>query len=144
MRQIRTTAGKGYYRWDYQELRFLVFVLTKSKDFQETLNLFLDLHTHKEMSEIIRRVIIASMLVNGKKYQEIQQVTGASSATVSRIQQKLQRQKTILPEILKRTGDYEKFAEPRSASDPIQKRLDQLLTRATFGAYKPQSRKIKP
>lgn len=141
MKRIRTTAGKEAYRWDYQELRYLVHVLTKAKDFQETLNLFLDLHTHKEMSEIIRRAIIASMLIDRKTWDDICQATGASPSTISKIQQKLLREKTILPEILHRSGDFESFMERSKTPDAAQRRIDRFLTRATLGIYDPRSKR---
>ena len=61
----------------------IVYVLSQSKDFRETLNLFLDLHTKKEIAEIIRRLMITSMIKDGMTYVDIQKATGSSPIQLS-------------------------------------------------------------
>ena len=80
MSRIRTTAGMPI---DGITKNFvIVYVLSQSKDFRETLNLFLDLHTKREIAEIIRRLMITSMIKDGMTYVDIQKATGSSPNTV--------------------------------------------------------------
>ncbi|MCX6810589.1 MAG: Trp family transcriptional regulator [Candidatus Berkelbacteria bacterium] len=109
MRKIRTTAGKNRYKWEWNEFKFLVYVLSEANNFEENLNLFIDLHTTKEITEIIRRSIISSYILSGKTYEEISDMTGASSNTISNIAGKLHRKKEVLSKILDKTGNYDEF-----------------------------------
>lgn len=137
MRKVRTTAGKGRYQWDYQELRYLVHVLQEPKNFADILNIFLDLHTQKEMSEIVRRLLIASMLIRGDSYQDIRSATGASPNTVVRISRKLRREKSVLEKMLKQAGSFEDFAGGQQ-SDAVRRRIDRLLNKVGFGSASPK------
>jgi len=109
MRKVKTTAGINKYLWDWNEFKYLIYLLSEAKDFGEILNLFIDLHTIKEITEIIRRSIISSYIISGKTYEEIMELTGASSATISHIASKLKRKKQILSKKLIIIGDYDKF-----------------------------------
>ncbi len=46
---------------------------------------FEDLCTVKEMQDLSQRLHVAQMLNRGEKYQSIEQSTGASTATISRV-----------------------------------------------------------
>ena len=46
---------------------------------------FEDLCTMKELSDMNQRLEVAKLLSSGKNYQEISLLTGASSATISRV-----------------------------------------------------------
>ena len=46
---------------------------------------FEDICTIKEMQDITQRLRVASMLSEGKNYQEISSATGASTATICRV-----------------------------------------------------------
>ena len=46
---------------------------------------FEDLCTIKELQDITQRLEVALMLSEGKNYQEISELTGASTATISRV-----------------------------------------------------------
>lgn len=46
---------------------------------------FEDVLTVKELEAISQRLEVATMLKDGKNYQEISQTTGASTATISRV-----------------------------------------------------------
>jgi TrpR-related protein YerC/YecD len=46
---------------------------------------FEDICTIKEMQDITQRLRVASMLDSGKNYQEISSATGASTATICRV-----------------------------------------------------------
>lgn len=111
MKTIKSSAGSGKYYWDYKEFCFLVEIMHQAKDFKETLNLFMDLHTHQEIAEITRRVIIASYLNDGRSYEEIIDITGASAGTISKISQKMARQKSILNAKLAGMPDFDKFSK---------------------------------
>jgi len=133
-KKIKTTAGKNRYHWEWDEFKFLVHVLSKAKNFEEILNLFIDLHTTKEITEIIRRSIISSYIVSGKTYEEISEMTGASSNTISKITAKLDRKKEILGKLLEKTGNYDEFQKRKNTKNnyiqvlinKTKKRLDLL------------------
>ena len=46
---------------------------------------FEDIGTIKELQDITQRLEVALMLDEGKNYQEISELTGASTATISRV-----------------------------------------------------------
>ncbi len=128
--RIKTTAGKRSYQWNYDEFLYLIHTLTKAKDFKKIFNLFIDIHTPKEISEIIRRVHIASMLQDNKTYSEIQELTNASSGTITRIHQKFFRQKSVLSEILSQAGSFENFLKKRvqiGQQDWLTKMMDRAI-----------------
>ena len=52
---------------------------------QECRDFFEDICTVKELRDIAQRFRVALMLAEGKNYQEISQATGASTATICRV-----------------------------------------------------------
>ena len=52
---------------------------------EECERFFEDLCTMKEMQDISQRLQVALMLSEGKNYQEISAITGASTATICRV-----------------------------------------------------------
>ncbi|MBE7087547.1 MAG: hypothetical protein E7369_04520 [Clostridiales bacterium] len=46
---------------------------------------FEDVCTIKELEDILQRLEVATYLTEGKNYQEISKLTGASTATISRV-----------------------------------------------------------
>lgn len=52
---------------------------------KECKSFFEDLCTIKELSDMNQRLEVAKLLSSGKNYQEISVLTGASSATISRV-----------------------------------------------------------
>ena len=52
---------------------------------QECRDFFEDICTVKELRDIAQRYRVAQMLNEGKNYQEISQATGASTATICRV-----------------------------------------------------------
>jgi TrpR-related protein YerC/YecD len=52
---------------------------------EECRDFFEDLCTMKELTEMNQRLEVAKLLSDGKNYQEISKATGASSATISRV-----------------------------------------------------------
>ncbi len=66
-------------------VQLLVKALT-SIDSQEDCQAFLeDLLTAQELMEIAQRIKVAEMLVQKRTYEEIARTTGASTATISRV-----------------------------------------------------------
>ena len=51
----------------------------------ECARFFEDVCTIKEIQDISQRFVVAKMLDEGEKYQKIEAVTGASTATISRV-----------------------------------------------------------
>ncbi len=64
--------------------------ILKLKTIEECRVFFEDVCTIKEMEAISQRLEVAAMLREGKNYQEISRVTGASTATISRVNKCLQ------------------------------------------------------
>lgn len=128
MSRIKTTAGRNSYHWDYQELRYLVHVLMQAKDFRETLNLLLDLHTKKEIAELIRRLLITSMVQEGMTYEQIRGATGAAPNTISFLAGRFLRQKSVVGTMLGRAGTFEDFRMKTAKKDSsLARHIDQLL-----------------
>lgn len=57
----------------------------KLKTAEDCKNFFEDICTIKELQEISQRLSVAKMLDAGNSYQEVSKVTGASTATISRV-----------------------------------------------------------
>ena len=52
---------------------------------EECKRFFEDLCTIKELQDLSQRLEVAQMLSDGKNYQEVSRTTGASTATISRV-----------------------------------------------------------
>ncbi len=59
------------------------------KDVDECYAFFEDICTIKEIQSIAQRVVVAKMLTEGKVYSDIVAATGASTATISRVNRSL-------------------------------------------------------
>ena len=57
----------------------------KLKSVEECGKFFEDVCTIKELEDMAQRLEVAKLLDAGKSYQEISQITGASTATISRV-----------------------------------------------------------
>ncbi len=55
------------------------------KNLEECYRFFEDVCTIKEVQSISQRLAVAKMLRDGKTYSEIEKITGASTATISRV-----------------------------------------------------------
>ena len=55
------------------------------KSEEECQAFFEDICTIKELQDISQRLLVAAMLHEGKNYQEVSRVTGASTATICRV-----------------------------------------------------------
>ena len=59
--------------------------ILKLESLEECYNFFEDLCTIREIQDISQRFEVASMLLEGKNYQTVSNVTGASTATICRV-----------------------------------------------------------
>ena len=68
-----------------EETRELFRAILTLKDEEECAAFFEDICTIKEIKDLSQRLQVAAMLNKGEKYQNIEQATGASTATISRV-----------------------------------------------------------
>ena len=59
--------------------------ILKLKDVKDCQKFFEDVCTINELEAISQRLEVANLLVEGKSYQEVSSATGASTATISRV-----------------------------------------------------------
>lgn len=69
---------------------FLFNAVLKLETLEECYDFFEDLCTVPEIRSISQRIVVAKMLREGKVYNEIVAKTGASTATISRVNRSLQ------------------------------------------------------
>ena len=67
------------------EMKRLYKAILALKTEEDCASFFEDICTIKEMQDISQRLEVAFMLHQGKNYQEISALTGASTATISRV-----------------------------------------------------------
>ena len=68
-----------------EEARELFRAILSLNSEEECSAFFEDLCTIKEIQDLSQRLQVADMLNRGEKYQTIEQATGASTATISRV-----------------------------------------------------------
>lgn len=68
-----------------EEHDILMDALLALKNREECYKFLDDLLTRKEMDDLSQRLMVAMMLKNGSTYSDITTVTGASSATIGRV-----------------------------------------------------------
>jgi TrpR-related protein YerC/YecD len=68
---------------------FLFESVLTLKNLDECYDFFEDICTIKELQSIAQRVVVAKMLIDGRVYSEIVKETGASTATISRVNRSL-------------------------------------------------------
>ena len=73
-----------------ENTEFLVKCIMQLKTEEECYNFFQDLCTVNEFHSMAQRCVVAKMLSDKKVYNEIVKATGASSATISRVNRSLQ------------------------------------------------------
>ena len=73
---------------DFSQLLYSAVMTLKSEE--ECMHLSEDLCTPKEIKSIAQRLAVAKMLSEGKIYNDIVEQTGASTATISRVNRSLQ------------------------------------------------------
>ena len=67
------------------EIDRLLNTILKFETFEECSNFFEDICTIKEIQDMSQRLEVARMLNKNKSYAEISKETGASTATISRV-----------------------------------------------------------
>jgi TrpR-related protein YerC/YecD len=80
-----TTSGED--RWMTDATRDLASAMATLRDEDEALRFLRDLCTVNELREFAARWEVATLLDAGQSYHEISERTGASSATISRVNQ---------------------------------------------------------
>lgn len=74
---------------NFNELLFEAILSLKTKE--ELQDFFSDACTPKEIGAIAQRFAVAKMLNEGKVYNEIIEITGASTATISRVSRSINK-----------------------------------------------------
>lgn len=77
-------------KFSFEAYDNLFEAILKLKSIEDCRTFFEDVCTIKEMEAISQRLEVARMLKAGKNYQEISRETGASTATISRVNKCLQ------------------------------------------------------
>ncbi|NOH15296.1 YerC/YecD family TrpR-related protein [Clostridium cochlearium] len=68
-----------------EEMDFLCDAILTLKDKEECYRFFEDICTINEIQSLSQRLVVAKMLKDKKTYQDISKLTGASTATISRV-----------------------------------------------------------
>lgn len=88
-----------------KETDALFLAILKLKSIEECYAFFEDICTIHEIKSLAQRLEVAKMLEDKKTYIEIQQATGASTATISRVNRALSYGSDGYKMILKRIKD---------------------------------------
>lgn len=72
-------------KFQSEEIETLFEAILKLEDIEECYKFFEDLCTIKEIQSLSQRFQVACLLEENKTYSEIEKTTGASTATISRI-----------------------------------------------------------
>ncbi len=74
---------------DDENIKFLLRAVLELKDLDECYDFFEDLCTMTELKSMSQRIVVAKMLRDKRVYSEIVKETGASTATISRVNRSL-------------------------------------------------------
>lgn len=88
-----------------QNTDFLFQAILKLETIEECYSFFEDLCTVPEIKALAQRIVVAKMLTEDKVYNEIAALTGASTATISRVKRSLKYGCDGYSEIFKRIDD---------------------------------------
>lgn len=88
-----------------EDVMLLYRAILKLQTTDECDALFEDLCTINELKSMVQRLAVAKMLYNKKTYTEISRETGASAATISRVNKSLEYGAGGYRNILKRLDD---------------------------------------
>ncbi|MGN0169742.1 MAG: YerC/YecD family TrpR-related protein [Lachnospiraceae bacterium] len=94
-------------KFESEAIDLLMDCVLSMRDKQECYDFFEDLCTIKELQDISQRVEVAQLLLNKKKYQEIAAKTGASTATISRVNRSLMYGNDSYEKVLARVAKKE-------------------------------------
>jgi TrpR-related protein YerC/YecD len=87
------------------EVEELLRALLTLDDADEAYALLLDLCTVREIKEMAQRLEVAKLLAAGEHYSAIQETTGASATTISRVSKALNYGADGYKRVLERLGD---------------------------------------
>ena len=76
--------------FDSDNARMLVAALLSLEDEEQCRHFLEDLMTSKEIVSISQRLAVAKMLCENNNYNQVSQLTGASSATIGRVNRCIQ------------------------------------------------------
>ena len=93
--QLLTLGGVSVYNIEPAEITRLAKLISKTPNAQLP-KLLEALLTKRELVDIIRRILIAEMLLQNKTYDKIQQVIKTSPSTIALVQQSLDKHNGIL------------------------------------------------
>ncbi len=88
---------------DFSKLLYGAIMTLQTQD--ECQHLFEDLCTPKEIKSIAQRFAVAKMLSEGRRYNDIVDETGASTATISRVNRTMSKGSKTVLERLRTTND---------------------------------------
>lgn len=88
--------------FDIKKFDGLFDAILKLKSTDECRRFFEDVCTIKELEDISQRLEVAKLLSEGNNYQEVSKATGASTATISRVNKCLQYGKNGYKIVLKK------------------------------------------
>ena len=74
-----------YSRFFKKRDPFIDFLSTVHDEINYTIDVNTTVEAIKELEDVSQRLEVAKLLKNGKNYQEISKLTGASTATISRV-----------------------------------------------------------
>ncbi|HEX9854664.1 MAG TPA: YerC/YecD family TrpR-related protein [Acidimicrobiia bacterium] len=84
------TASPSSDDWRNDDTAALFDAIVDLADRDEAAAFFRDLCTRRELEEMSQRWAVARLLENGLPYREIHEITGVSTATITRINQWVQ------------------------------------------------------
>ncbi len=90
------------------ETDFLFNAILKLETMEECYKFFEDLCTVPEIKAMSQRIVVAKMLKDGKVYSEIVKKTGASTATISRVNRSLEYGCDAYPMVFARMAEDKK------------------------------------
>ncbi len=91
-----------------KETDFLFKAILQLQDMDECYRFFEDLCTVTELKSMSQRIVVAKMLSEGRVYSEIVKETGASTATISRVNRSLEYGCDAYPLVFGRMDEAEK------------------------------------
>ncbi len=115
--QLLTLGGDSVYAIDPLEINRLAKLISNTPDSQLP-KLLEALLTKKELVDIIRRILIAGMILQNHTYEKIHEDLKASPNTISLVQQSLVRHNEILASAIDKQPKYSSKRDV--TSDPIQ------------------------
>jgi uncharacterized protein YerC len=109
-RDVLTTGGQSDYYVADNDLDKLVRLFRKSSG-DQIKPLLLSLFTRKELADIVRRLLIAEMALNGLTYEEISNRMGSGKNVIALVKQSLVSHEGVLTRLLKSEGGMRGTAE---------------------------------